>query len=233
MLLGSLQRANTFPLWAWIPPLTPLRAFAWLTLAVLAAVAVMVGLFPRPAALTVSLATWFAFVWEQQTYSNHFMLTGWLMLWLAFSRSDTAWSLTPRPARSAVRLEHQFLLMTQLSVCYFFAAVVKVNERFLSGAYLGDLLTWPLAPGLLQLMAVGTILVELGLATALWHRRLMVPTAWLGLGLHVLIPLGMQPRLPLVAFSLTCLSLYPMFLFRHRLVRQPDIRVSAAAPLQA
>ena len=67
-------------------------------------------------------------------------------------------------------------------------------------------------------MAVGTVAVELFLAFGLWARPTVRAAVGTGVFLHTSIVLLIEDQtVPLIAFSLTCLSLYWLFLARPRL----------------
>jgi hypothetical protein len=104
--------------------------------------------------------------------------------------------------------------MSQLSVCYLFAALSKLNPGFLSGEALQSYVSVRVdLPGpLWAVLAVGAVLTELGLSVALWLPR----TRWLaglaGVLLHLTILVAMwSDAWALTAFAVACLSQYPMF----------------------
>lgn len=197
-LLAVSENQVQRPLWASLPEVTASTAVAIPLLFVPAAVALTIGAWPRVAATFLALLFGSLFVWEQQTYSNHLYLCLLLCLWFAISpRAE------PR------------LLMSQLSVCYAFAGLAKVNGEFLSGDVLRGVVALPLPSGWWTPLAVATIATELTLAVGLWIPRARVAAAFLGIIFHVSIPLVMSgDRYGLASFSLTCLCLYPLFLSR-------------------
>jgi hypothetical protein len=222
-MLGVTAGRLPLPLWHWLPPMTETSLLALIAVTMPATIALTAGLWVRSAASCIVLSTGFMFVWEQQTYSNHMTLCAWLCLWLAFSRSDATWSLAARlNGQGVVRFGDQVLLMTQLSICYFFAAVVKLNGQFLEGDYL-DSITWPDLPiGVFVAMSFGTVAAELFLAAGLWFAKTRRLAAATGLGLHLSIPVMMPNWYPLVSFSLVCLSLYALF-FVHPMARDDSL----------
>ena len=108
--------------------------------------------------------------------------------------------------------------MTQLSACYLFAALAKLNPDFLSGEVLRQFLTVSLSTEATRVLAAMTVAAEFFLAFGLWLTATRWLAAAVGIGLHLTIPVMMSDRFGLVCFSLTCLSLYPMFLWRPSLV---------------
>lgn len=212
----TLHRVGTTgvprPQWSWLPPLSEAGEVGWLSLVVLAAVALVLGVMHRVAGVVLALGLFAMFAWEQQTYSNHAMLCGWLALWLACSRADAVWSW-PRAAGPAptVRFGDQVLLMTQLSVCYLATALIKVDPGFLSGEVLATYLRVPVPGGLLPVLAVGAVTIELFVWWGLWWARTRRAAAVLGVLLHLSIPVMLHNPAPLVLFSALCLVLYPLF----------------------
>lgn len=202
------------PALAFLPPVTSTGAVALLLTGVVAALLLALGAFPRPAAITVAVLLLGAGVWDHQAYSNHFTLTGLCAAWLAFSRSDAAWSIRSHVrGRRPVERSHQILLMGQITTCYLFAALVKLNESFLSGAVLDSVLTVKLAPEVLPVLALAAVATELFLAVGLWVRRTRVLALAAGVGLHgsIVVLMMESERLGLLAFGLVCVGLYPLF----------------------
>lgn len=79
----------------------------------------------------------------------------------------------------------RWVLRSQLSIMYGFAAVAKLQGEWLSGGMLEGM-TWPgklLPAGVLIAMAVGTIVLELALAIGAWMRRR--EWFWLAVATHV------------------------------------------------
>ena len=185
---------------------------AWTLIAFLAGGLVACGVLTQVSALAASATCLFAMLWDQQAYTNHFWLTTLMLAFLAFTRSDAQWSMRAAargrlPSASPVPV---FLMITQLSVCYFFAALSKLNPWWING----DELHWSLrfdAPELLYTpLAISVICTELFIAVGIWFRRTRPLALLVGLGLHISIVLLMHEPLPLVTFTIVCLSLYPL-----------------------
>ncbi|WP_309106742.1 hypothetical protein [Arthrobacter sp.] len=116
-------------------------------------------------------------------------------------------------------------MMAQLSVCYFFAAISKINLPFMSGWALSQWVWAPLPGWMFALMSVGTIGVELVLALGLWFRPSRRVAIGLGLLLHgSIVVLMKEQTLPLIAFAISCVSLYGLFIYRpaFQLFRKPE-----------
>lgn len=212
-VMAAIESGTTYPFLTWAPTMTSTLALAYLAVAWLAGVLLVIGLFSRVAGAVVFVTTVAIMVLEQQTYSNHFTLVALSALWLAFGRPDSAWSIRARrEGRAEVRLHHQILLMSQLSICYLFAGVSKLNEPFLSGEVLDIFLRWDFGSWLAQVMSVAAVATELALAVGLWLSRVRWVVGLLGVSLHVSIPVLMgSSTAALVAFSLVSVGLYPLF----------------------
>ena len=76
----------------------------------------------------------------------------------------------PVPGRPSVVWWPQLLMMTQLSVCYLFSALSKVNAVFLSGVPLSTWVWIDLPWQFYTVAAVSTVAVELVIAFGLWFR---------------------------------------------------------------
>ncbi|MGY1828778.1 MULTISPECIES: HTTM domain-containing protein [unclassified Blastococcus] len=222
LLRGIAGGKLALPVHGVIPSPTPLAAHVYLVAAVVAGVALTVGWRTTTAAVATVALNVGVFLWDQQTYSSHRLLGTLLVAYLVFARSDAAWSLSSRAG--PVPWWPQLLMMSQLSVCYFFAAISKVNVVFLSGAPLSLWVWMPLPWWLFTLMAAGTVAGELFLAFGLWHRSTVRAAATFGVALHISIVVLLEDQtVPLTAFGLTCLCLYGLFLHR------PDVMVTAPA----
>ena len=204
----------TRPVVDWVPAPTPGAVLCYLAVATVAGVAIVAGWRTRTAAVVTTVLNVGVLVWDEQTYSSHRVLATLLVFYLVFARSDQAWSVVTRGRVQPVPWWPQLLMMAQLSVCYWFAAISKVNPFFLSGQGLRDWVWWPLPDWSFALIAVATVLTEIFLAIGLWLRRTRWLAAAVGLCLHVSIVLMLESPVPLVAFSLECVPLYALFLRR-------------------
>lgn len=199
------------PFFASLP--SPNTAGLWVAtcLGVATGLALILGWYARPAAVLATVVSGWAFLWDQQTYSSHRILALTLVLMLSFTACDRMWSLRPRPmTRSTPWVP--LLMMSQLSVCYLFAGLSKVNGIFLSGRPF-DVWLWMELPDVLAMsIAWGTVLAEVFMALALWFRRTRLLAILLGSILHIsIIALMNHDNVVLVAFALTCMSIYPLF----------------------
>ncbi|MCD5344946.1 HTTM domain-containing protein [Agromyces sp. S2-1-8] len=186
-----------------------------LIVAVIAGIAVTIGWMTAPAAVVSVLLSATMLLWDQQLYSNHRWFGTLLLAYLVFAQAGTAWSVKPFGHRSTVRWWPQLLMMSQLSVLYVFSALSKMNLVFLSGVPLSGWV-WFDAPWQLFFVAsILTIVVELIIGIGLWFRASRRVAVLFGLGLHLsIIVLMTGETLPLIAFAISCITLYPLFLFR-------------------
>lgn len=200
------------PVFSWLPVVTEGRATAWFVLMLAAGQALTYGWCSRAAAATVSALVAGALLWDQQVYSSHVLLLCLLCAYMSLGRPGAAWGLDARGRpRGAVPFWPQLLMMTQLSVLYFFAAVSKVNGVFLGGAVLESSMRLALPDAVFRALAVATVVTELFLAVALWLPRVRLVAFAVGLGLHVSIVVGMDDSAVLLGFALLCVPCYPLF----------------------
>ncbi len=209
----------------WLPAPSSLSIQLFLGLSVLAGVAVATGFFAGPAALAATALNVWSFLWDQQTYSNHRVLVTLLVAYLVFAQSDARWAVRRRiDALDTVRWWPQLLVLTQLSVCYLYAALNKINGEFLDGYLFGVWLRWSLPDFMYQLLAISTVVGELFLACALWWRHTRWMAVVVGVLLHASIVIGMaEQTVPLFVFGMTCVSAYWLYFVR------PDAISDAAA----
>jgi hypothetical protein len=214
VLLNAIAGGKlAFPVHDLIPSPTSAAVFVYAVLAVVAGLALTVGWHASAAAVVLTVLNVAVFFWDQQTYSGHRFLGTLLVAYLIFARSDAALSVSRR--RGPVPWWPQLLMMTQLSVCYLFAAVSKINVDYLSGAPLSKWVLLSLPWWMFTLAACGSIVVELILAVGLWRASTRREAALLGVMLHLSIIILMKEQtLPLIAFALTCLCVYGLFFRR-------------------
>jgi hypothetical protein len=220
-----LPQVVDMPYVAWYPilPAAALPLFIGLWLCVALAFALGLGTRLCGAILTLSMA--YALFFDQQLYSNHLYLATLVVLLLTIAESGARFSFDAR--RSGGRdliLEWPILLLKiEISIVYFYAALLKINPQYLSGAMLTSF--WPFnelaARGggwawVLPILAVASILTELFLAFALWVPHLRWLALAVGVGFHMLIIWtgGAQPGVPDIAFAIFALvTVAPYTLF--------------------
>lgn len=217
-MYGTLSRVVdttiALPYFAALPSPTTTGVWVVTALCALAGSAMTVGWYARSAAVAVTALSAWIFVWDQQTYSSHRVLALLLIAMLCFTACDRVWALRPQPdGRTATWVP--LLMMSQLSVCYLFAGLSKVNPVFPAGRQFDYWLWLPLPSQLDMALAWGTILAEVFMAGALWFRPTRGLAVVLGIILHVSIVVTMKSdNLVLAAFTLICVSVYPLFFVR-------------------
>lgn len=218
-ILGAIAGGTlAMPVFPGAPAPTLPWLLAYIVLAVGAAVAVTIGWNTELAAIVSVLLSVAVLLCDQQTYSSHRLLATLLLSYLVFAKAGTVWSVRPRPGRPPVVWWPQLLMMSQLSVLYFFSALSKMNLLFISGKPLAMWVWIELPWRFYTVAAFMTVVVELVIAVGLWFPTSRRVAVAFGLGLHLsIVALMNHETLSLVAFALTCVSLYPLFLFRPRL----------------
>lgn len=211
ILTGLADGRFAMPVFAGVPTLGHAAANVHVTLAVAAGVAITSGVRVALAATLATVLTCVAFLLDQQTYSNHQWLCLLLVAFLIAARADSP-RLGGRTASAAPPRWPQHLMMVQLTVCYAFAALSKVNPAFLSGEPLNRWVRWDLPAWATLVMAVATVVTELFLAAGLWFRPTRRLAAVLGVALHVSIVVMIPDEtVALITFSVMCLGIYPLF----------------------
>jgi hypothetical protein len=213
------------PYVAWYPNLSsatlPLFIGVWLC----AALAFVLGLGTRVCGAILTLLMAYTLFFDQQLYSNHLYLATLVVLLLTIAESGARFSLDARRSggRDLVLEWPMLLLKIEISIVYFYAALLKVNPQYFSGVMLSSF--WPfnqlaaLSGGwswVLPILAVASIMTELFLAVALWVPRLRWLALVVGIGFHTLIIWtgGSQPGVPDIPFAIFALvTVAPYALF--------------------
>lgn len=218
LTLGALAAGKlTMPLVDWAPGPTSYAAGGVLAVGIVAGVALILGVGTRPAGLAYATTMALVLLWDQQTYSSHQVLVMLLVGYLAFAESGSAWSIVRRSGpRAAVPWWPQLLMMTQLTVCYLFAGLSKINTEFLSGEPLSQWVRWSLPDWIFTPLAIATVLTEVVvLAVGLWIPATRLLSALAGICLHIsIVTMLSDQSIQLIAFALACISLYPLFFVR-------------------
>jgi hypothetical protein len=235
VLWGIAEGRLQYPVAPLLPAPTVLAVQIYLVLGLLAAACLAFGLFAGPAAATGSLLLFWTLLWDQQTYSSHLLLCALLLGYLAFARSGQHWGLDARRSRDAsgARWWPQLLMMSQVSVCYLFAGLSKINPRFLSGEPLQGWMRIDEPLWVFQVLSVATVVVEIGMAIGLWIPRARILAVVAGLGLHAGIVIGLDGQnVVLLGFAATCIATYWMFLSRPTLGTRDVVPAVRARPEQ-
>jgi len=215
------------PYVAWYPSLPVATLPLFIGLWLCAALAFVLGLGTRLCGAILTLSMVYTLFFDQQLYSNHLYLATLVVLLLTIAESGARFSLDARwSGGHDLILEWPILLLKiQISIVYFYAALLKVNPQYLSGAMLASF--WPFnelvaLPGgwssvqILPFLAVISILTELFLSVALWVPRLRWLALAVGIGFHVMIIYtgGATPGEPDIAFAIFALvTVAPYILF--------------------
>ena len=160
---------------------------------------------------------------DEQTYSNHLYLLVLVVLLLVLANAGGALGVDARRGRVGPHAEAYavWLLRTQVSATYAFAALAKLNPVYLSGATLAGYMSPDLLVALPEAMRLpfvlacswGTIALELGLAVALWSARWRRVAVAAGVALHVGMVALLPPaaRMQLAIFAIEMVTLYVVF----------------------
>lgn len=209
--------ALAYPFFSWVPAPTLTLAVAVLTLGWLTGFCLVLGLLPEMMAGAGAGLLLLTLMWDQQLYSSHVTLLTILLVLLARAQSDRRWGVSSRRYEGPLGAPWwpQLLMMTQVSVVYLFAGLSKAQPTFLSGQPLSGWMWLSLPQMAYMILAWGTVLTEVFLAVALWFRRARRYAVVVGLLLHLsIVILLSEENLWLVAFALTTMSTYPLFLSR-------------------
>lgn len=204
------------PFFDWAPPITSGVVFGFMIVGVVSTIAIISGIAPSAGAVTYVLATATVLLWDQQTYSSHQWLSVLMIAYLAFARSDRAYSFVRRTGpRRPVPWWPQLLMMTQLSTVYLFAGFAKLNMVYLSGDPLAEWLVVTLPDWVYPPLAMASAMTELlVLAIGLWVPKFRLLAVIAGVCLHLSIIATIPGAAPLTAFALACVPLYPLYLTR-------------------
>jgi uncharacterized membrane protein YphA (DoxX/SURF4 family) len=215
------------PYAGWYPRLPlaalPLLIGAWLS----AALAFAFGLRTRLCGAILTLLMAYTLFFDQQLYSNHLYLATLVVLLLTIADSGARFSLDARRSggRDLILEWPIILLKIQVSIVYFYAALLKINPEYLSGAMIAGF--WPFnrlvwLPGgwppalVVQFVALISILTELFLAFALWVPRLRWLAVAVGVGFHMAIiwtggAVPGVPDIPFTIFAIVTVAPYVLF----------------------
>ena len=208
------------PVVSWLPEPGGTAGFAVIGIWIVASLLFIVGWKVRLSGSVLFVAvTTYEFM-DYQTYSNHLYLMMAMVLLLVVADSGAAHALGGQERQ--VPIWPVVLIRMQVSIVYFYAAVLKFNGDFLGGSVIagqldGGFLTWPMAwrtHFILSSLAVGAVAAELFVAFYLWRPSLRGAATIAGVGLHVTIMLLLHPFFELLVFSLLMFSAYLLHIDR-------------------
>ncbi|MCK6212222.1 HTTM domain-containing protein [Georgenia sp. EYE_87] len=208
---------------SWAPDPTPSMVQVLASVALIAAVLLLLGVFARTAAALTAASAGLALLLDQQTYSNHLVLFVCLAALLAFSRCAEVLTFPRRNGLSSVPYWPVFLMKLQVSAVYGYTASSKINEQYLSGEVIGihqdGIIEFPAA--LLPIVAIASIVAEYVLSIALWIPRIRLAATALGAGLHGGILLVFDYPIALVPFAMLMAAGYVQFWTEYRVPTRP------------
>lgn len=201
------------PAFAWAPSAAPNTAMVILVVGLVAAITLILGIFPRAAATCLAAIGVYGLVTDLHAYSNHLVLMISLSTIMAMSQSANAWAVGAVDRSNRVPIWPAVLIMVQISTVYFWTAVSKINSQYLSGEVLAGFVNdWVKLPlWVFSFVALASIAVELFLAASLWFGRTRGVAFLVGGGLHLGIVLLLSDPTPLVAFALLMMVGYAQF----------------------
>ena len=221
-LLRALLSGAVIPVkpFAWFPDLPPALLDPFQAIWMLACVAFALGFLTRVSGGLLFACLVYQLAWDQNLQANNLYLMALIVFLLTVADSGCSFSLDRRLFRRGPQQVVRWstlLPRLQISIVYFYSAVLKLNPSFLAGqsivrsTRMPDLLhqTW-LPWG----VAAATVGVEFFLALALWAPVLRRAAFALGFLLHLGIFLGMdgQHTVAMLTFGVTMLAPYLLFL---------------------
>ncbi len=192
-----------------------------LTVWMIAAVALTLGVGARVGGVVLCCCVVIVVLADRHFYQNHLYLLGILTALVSMSRADQRFAVVRSQRHSDVTPTWPLeLIKVQITIVYFFGAITKLNNDYLSGstvasAWNGSAVgAWLVAlvgqNGMIAISAV-TIAIELWIAAALWTRRRRVAVA-AGVLLHSAIIMLMPLPYDLTVFALLMFAGYALFL---------------------
>ena len=207
------------PVLGWLPDPGSAAALVLVLVWIAAAIGFAVGWKVTMTGSTLAATIAAYLTLDYQTYSNHLYLLVLLVILLVVA--DAGAAHTSRPHRP-VPLWPVTLIKVQISLVYFFSALTKFNDDFLTGRVLAGTMRDGLVelpaglrtPAFLGTVAAAAVVTELFLAIFLWRPRFRPAAFVAGVGLHGSITLLIGPTPELLVFSLLMLGAYPLFVGR-------------------
>jgi hypothetical protein len=169
---------------------------------------------------------------DQQMYSNHLYLSATLVALMALANAGARYSIDARIGHhdGLVPRWAVLLIKLQLTSVYFFAAVTKLNDGFLSGRVLERSLEPVFRDQIEQLiplgiLAIAAVLTELFLAGAFWSSRLRLVALVVGFGFHLtnVVIMNSSGRFNFTVFALIMLSMMIVFFTRYPGVQEDQV----------
>ena len=216
LLRPEAIQAHAIP---WIPELSRPWLVPYIALWLAAAAMFTLGYRTRLAGTVLCLQIAYHLTADQNLFWNHIYFLGLVILLLTVADSGATFSLpwlrAGRPAWTAA-LWSVVLLKLQISLVYFFSAVMKMNAEFLSGRVIKE--AFEFLPAVLRLPEVYvatswiTVVLELFIGIGLWIPGARLLAIAGGIVLHSLVPVLIGLYGGLVVFSTSILGTYWLFL---------------------
>lgn len=205
------------PNFAWMPQPSVVIAFVLVALWLVSAVLFATGWMNQVWGYVLFACLVFMLALDLQTYSNHLYLMALLVLFATLAGSAPGFKFGT--ADVSVPRWPILLMCLQVSIVYFFAAVTKINDAFLSGATLagvlnGGVLTLPDAlrtPAFMSSLALVAIVTELSLALGFWISRFRMPLWFVGAGFHLSMVALMADTAEIAVFAMLMFAVYPLY----------------------
>jgi len=209
------------PYWTSVPRLSSAAALAICMVWGVSATAFMLGARTRVAGAILTMTLAALLVLDQQFWSNHLYLLTLLVFLLTAADSGASLSFDAcrHGTREYIPAGPVLLICLQLSVVYFYAAVAKISDAYLSGVVLRRNFQWfpwadRIPSRLLVAAAFFSIAMEIFLAIGIWFVATRPFVFVLGAGFHLFTVSSLTPSLrpQLGVFALITVSMYLSFL---------------------
>lgn len=203
------QDVLKFPVFEGFPLLSLEFLPLYTAVAFAASLAFTVGAFTSFSGATLAACILYRHLADWSIYQNFTILLAIFVLLLIPARAGAQLSIDAMRngvRESDVPLWPQTLIKFQLSVVYFYTALVKCNPVFLEGAIFRERIGFFTSIG-----PIATIAFEFFLAFALWLPRFRKPAILLGAAFHCVMLFTLGFYVALIGFFVEFLSVYILF----------------------
>ncbi|MEP7366731.1 MAG: HTTM domain-containing protein [Acidobacteriota bacterium] len=216
LLSGEFIRANRFD---WLPALTSGTFLPFMAVWMIACLSFAAGFRTRLSGSIVTACLAYQIALDENLYANNFYLMTLILFLLTVADSGCSFSVDRwlfRKGPEMVARWSTLLPRLQISIVYFYSALVKINSAFLAGepiarsTRLGPYLDKTAMP---MVVAYATVGLEFFLSIALWMPPLRRAAVTLAFLLHFNIFVGMENRYTVAMFTFGVTTLAPLLLF--------------------
>ena len=216
LLNGGSIRAGRV---AWLPALTEGTLLPFMAVWMLACVSFAVGFKTRLSGGLIAACIAYQIAFDQNLYANNFYLMLLIVFLITVADSGRSFSVDRRLSHGGRELVARWptlLLRLQISIVYFYTALMKVDSTFLTGepiarsTWLGAYLEKTAVP---MAAAYATVGLEFFLPIALWIPSLRRAAVALAFLLHFHIFVGMNARFTVIMLTFGITTLAPLLLF--------------------